>query len=201
VTLVPNGVDTAAYRVPHDRPCDLPVGAVAVYVGTLHGDRLDVDLCASTSEALDGLGQLVLVGPDALAAQERSRLEAAGVVMLGARSSEAVPAYVQHADVLVVPHVVTPFTDSLDPIKLYEYLAGRRPVVSTPVAGFRDVDDDLVVITEPDSFAHEVAAALREPRRPAEAAVPGRAALSDWARRVDDVEHVLERLRSREADA
>ena len=111
------------------------------------------------------------------------------------------PAYVQHADVLVVPHVVTPFTDSLDPIKLYEYLAGRRPVVSTPVAGFRDVDDDLVVITEPDSFAHEVAAALRDPRRPAEAAVPGRAALSDWARRVDDVEHVLERLRSREADA
>jgi glycosyltransferase involved in cell wall biosynthesis len=202
VTLVPNGVDSAAYRLPHDRPCDLPDGAVAVYVGTLHGDRLDVDLCVRTSEALDGIGKLVLVGPDALAAQERSRMEVAGVVTLGARPSEAVPAYVQHADVLVVPHVVTPFTDSLDPIKLYEYQAAGRPVVSTPVAGFRDVDDDLVVIADAGSFALEVADALRNPRGPAEAAaLQPRGALSDWARRVDDVELVLLRLSSRGADA
>ncbi|MFM6848390.1 MAG: glycosyltransferase [Terrabacter sp.] len=201
VTLVPNGVDTAAYRRPHQRPRDLPEGALAVYVGTLHGDRLDVDLCARTSEALVGIGQLVLVGPDALAAQERSRLEVAGVVTLGARPSEAVPAYVQHADVLVVPHVVTPFTDSLDPIKLYEYQAARIPVVSTPVAGFRDVDDDLVVIADAGSFALEVADALRNPRGPAETAVPAPGALSDWARRVDEVELVLHRLSSREADA
>jgi hypothetical protein len=112
-----------------------------------------------------------------------------------------VPAYVQHADVLVVPHVVTPFTDSLDPIKLYEYLAARRPVVSTPVAEFRDVDDDLVVVAEAGSFALEVADALRKPRGPAVAGVPDRVAVSDWARRVDDVVLVLERLRSREADA
>ncbi len=47
-------------------------------------------------------------------------------MLLGARPSADVPAYLQHADVLVVPHIVTPFTDSLDPIKLYEY-AGCRP--------------------------------------------------------------------------
>ena len=52
--------------------------------------------------------------------------------------------YLQHADVLVVPHVVTSFTDSLDPIKLYEYQAVGRPVVSTPVAGFRDADDPRI---------------------------------------------------------
>ena len=146
VTLVPNGVDTAAYRVAHDRPADLPDGPVAVYVGTLHGDRLDIDLCVATAHALDVTRHLVLVGPNALAPEQRSRLDDAGVVMLGARPSSEVPAYVQHADVLVVPHVVTPFTDSLDPIKLYEYQAAGRPVVSTPVAGFRDVVDALVTV-------------------------------------------------------
>ena len=42
-------------------------------------------------------------------------------------------AYLQHADVLVVPHLVNAFTDSLDPIKLYEYQAVDKPVISTPV--------------------------------------------------------------------
>ena len=60
-------------------------------------------------------------------------------MLLGPREHTAVPAYLTNADVLVVPHVVTPFTDSLDPIKVYEYLAAARPVVSTPVAGFREV--------------------------------------------------------------
>ena len=90
----------------------------------------------------------MLLGPDALEATERSTLERAGVVLLGARPSAEVPAYLQHADVLVVPHVVTPFTDSLDPIKLYEYQAAGRPVVSTPVAGFRDAVDDLVTVAD-----------------------------------------------------
>lgn len=124
VTLVPNGVDTAGYLVARERPADLPGGAVAVYVGTLHGDRLDVDLCAATARALQGTGHLVLVGPNALATEQRSRLEATGVVMLGARPSADVPAYLQHADVLVVPHVVTPFTDSLDPIKALRVPSG-----------------------------------------------------------------------------
>ena len=201
VTLVPNGVDGAAYLVPHERPDDLPAGAVAVYVGTLHSDRLDVRLCEATSQALSGLGRLVLVGPNALAAQERSRLVAAGVVMLGARPSAAVPAYVQHADVLVVPHVVTPFTDSLDPIKLYEYQASGRPVVSTPVAGFRDVDDELVTVAAPEAFPLEVVDAVRHPKVPPGARPEAVAQATDWARRVDQVQDVLDRLAGRRADA
>ena len=78
----------------------------------------------------------------ALGADDQARLTDAGALLLGAREHTAVPAYLKNADVLVVPHVVTEFTDSLDPIKVYEYLAAGRPVVSTPVAGFRELDDD-----------------------------------------------------------
>ena len=200
VTLVPNGVDTAAYRVANDRPADLPDGPVAVYVGTLHGDRLDIDLCVATAHALDVTRHLVLVGPNALAPEQRSRLDDAGVVMLGARPSSEVPAYVQHADVLVVPHVVTPFTDSLDPIKLYEYQAAGRPVVSTPVAGFRDVVDELVTVAGHETFAAAVVRALADAGGDGHAATDReRAADADWARRVDQVDVVLQRLRERGA--
>lgn len=201
VTLVPNGVDTAAYAVVHDRPADLPAGRCAVYVGTLHADRLDLDLCAGTARALAGSGHLVLVGPDALVPEQRGRLEAAGVVLLGPRPSTDVPAYVLHADVLVVPHVVTPFTDSLDPIKLYEYQASGRPVVSTPVAGFRDVEDPLVTVAGHETFTAAVVGLLSRGEAPTAAVHPGRAAGADWSRRVDQLSDVIGRLRDRDRRA
>jgi teichuronic acid biosynthesis glycosyltransferase TuaH len=135
---------------------------VAVYVGTLHADRLDVDLCVRTAGALDGVATVVLVGPNALAEGDTRVLREAGVVLLGAKPHEQVPAYLQHADVLLVPHVVTPFTDSLDPLKLYEYQAVARPVVATPVAGFRDSDDTHTTVAGDSTFADAVADALTQ---------------------------------------
>ncbi|WP_404392324.1 glycosyltransferase [Humibacillus xanthopallidus] len=200
VTLIPNGVDAAAYSAAHPRPGDLPDAPVALYAGTLHGDRLDVALCARVAETLAGRGQLVLLGPDALEAAQRSALEDAGVVLLGARPSVEVPAYLQHADVLVVPHVVTPFTDSLDPIKLYEYQAAGRPVVSTPVAGFRDAVDDLVTVASGPSFAAAVVERATTAGASETGPGPGgdreRMALIDWSRRVDQMSVVLTRLRT-----
>ena len=135
VTLVPNAVDVDAYLADTPRPDDLPSGPVVLYVGTLHRDRLDVDLCAALASGLLGTATFVLVGPVALDAADQTLLTGAGAVLLGAREHTTIPAYLKNADVLVVPHVVTEFTDSLDPIKVYEYLAAARPVVSTPVAG------------------------------------------------------------------
>jgi glycosyltransferase involved in cell wall biosynthesis len=118
--------------------------------------------------------------------------------MLGARPSGDVPSYLQHADVLVVPHVVTPFTDSLDPIKLYEYQAAGRPVVATPVAGFRDVDDDRVTVADHETFVSAVVAGVASAAQlngPLLDSAPS--ADADWSRRVEQVAEVLERLRER----
>ncbi|GAA1058088.1 hypothetical protein GCM10017608_04910 [Agromyces luteolus] len=192
VTLIPNGVDAAAYRRPAPRPADLPAGRTALYLGTAHPDRIDVDLCEATARAVAAAGgTLVLVGPNLLGGAATARLEAAGAMLLGPRPSAAVVGYLQHADVLVVPHVVTPFTDSLDPIKLYEYQAVGRPVVSTPVAGFRDVADSRVTVAEAASFPGEVVAAL-ESARPFPDGADGPA--SDWSERVAAMRAVLKRL-------
>ena len=160
VTLIPNAVEVAAYRRPAPRPTDLPDGPVALYLGTVHPDRIDVDLCEATVRALGSTGTLVLVGPNLLTPDQVQRLHAAGARLLGPRPRHEVIGYLQHADVLVVPHVVTAFTDSLDPIKLYEYQAVGRPVVSTAVAGFRDEDDPRITIASGDAFAAAVAAAV-----------------------------------------
>lgn len=189
VTLVQNAVDVAAYRVPIPRPVDLPSGPVALYVGTVHTDRVDVEVCVRTAETLAGTATVVLVGPHPLPANDLARLASAGVLLLGPKPREAVPGYLQHADVLLVPHVVTAFTESLDPIKLYEYAAAGRPVVSTPVAGFRDAAG--VLVGEPSQFPALVGQVLAG----SSGWVPGSGVVADWADRVTAMAAVLARVR------
>ena len=191
VTLIPNAVDVAAYRRPATRPADLPSGPVALYLGTVHPDRIDVDLCEATALALGTQGTLTLVGPNLLGPDAAQRLERAGARLLGARARDEVVGYLQHADVLVVPHVVNAFTDSLDPIKLYEYQAVGRPVVSTAVAGFRDADDSRITIADGADFVAAVVAAV-----PAATRFPDAAGgtTPDWADRVTAMWEVIGRV-------
>ncbi len=192
VVLIPNAVDGHRYREPQNRPTDLPPGPTALYVGTLHEDRLDTQLVVETARQVDALGgTVVLVGPNALGAEERSLLDdAVGLRQLGRRPHEQIPAYLQHADLLIVPHVVTPFTERLDPIKVYEYLAVGRPILSTPVAGFRErADDDLLTVTDRTAFPRCAVTTLRsEHLASCPRTVPA------WSDRVEELQALLEEL-------
>jgi glycosyltransferase involved in cell wall biosynthesis len=192
VTLIPNAVDVEQYLLPHARPDDLPEEPVALYVGTVHRDRIDIDLCVATARVLGSEGHLVLVGPDLVDGQDSRRLSDAGVRLLGARPFTTVPAYLQHADVLVVPHVVDGFTDSLDPIKVYEYRAARRPVVSTPVAGFREqAGRHGVTVASGPAFTAAVRDAITSRSEP----MPPVEDVPLWSDRVVQLREVLGRVR------
>jgi len=169
VHLISNGVDLDALRAPTERPADLPAGRTVVYQGTLSTDRLDIGLCVRLAQAMAGRASVVFVGPDSLSGPDRRALLGAGAVLLGSRPFRDIPAYLQHADLLVVPHVRTPFTESLDPIKAREFVAVGRRVVATPVAGFRDLDPP-VIAAAPGRFVEAVLGALDEAPR---AAGPG----------------------------
>lgn len=192
VHLVPNAVDLAALRTARQRPPDLPPGPIALYLGTIHEDRIDIRLCDQTATELRGIGTLVFVGPISLPRDRFLRMQYNdSIALLGARPREDVPGYLQHADVLVVPHRQTAFTDSLDPIKAYEYLAAGQPIVSTPVAGFREIDEPGVNIVTEQEFPAAVRRALElrgvEPSRKYHRHVPS------WSDRVDTIVQILTR--------
>jgi teichuronic acid biosynthesis glycosyltransferase TuaH len=137
--LVRNGVDLAAHRSAASRALPGPAPHVG-YIGTLHDERLDVDLLVSLASTPD-IGTVHLVGPDSFSPRTRSRLAALpNLILHGPAPAEEVPHWMASLDVLVSPHLVTPFTLSLDAIKAYEYLASGRPVVATPTSGFQLLD-------------------------------------------------------------
>lgn len=187
VHIIPNGVDIGTFREPRRRPADLPSAPIVLYVGTLHEDRLDVELFSRLARALT-FASVVAVGPVALARPTVDVLRRAGVHVLGSRPYSEVPAYMQHAAVIVVPHRITPFTESLDPIKAYECLAVGRPVVATPIAGFRHLGPP-VVVADVAGFIDAVREQLTRPLPPG--CGPLRVAPPDWWQRAVTFGRVL----------
>jgi glycosyltransferase involved in cell wall biosynthesis len=156
-TLIGNGVDARAIRNAVPMETSTP-GPHVVYVGTLHPNRIDVDLLVDLAE--QGPGTLHLVGPESLGGSTRARLAAAGAALHGPVRSTDVPRWLAIADVLVCPHRVDDFTLSLDAIKAYEYLATNTPVVATPSSGFQDLTSPGLSVVTADKFVDAVAAAV-----------------------------------------
>ncbi|MEO0964982.1 MAG: glycosyltransferase [Planctomycetota bacterium] len=165
---IPNGVYAERYAgvaehaiAPHPAIASL-AGPVLGYTGTLHDERIDVELVAALADARPDF-TIALVGP--------SHLRPASRELLGSRNNvrfidpvpfEQVPALMAGFDVSIVPHRVNDFTESLSPLKLYEAMAAGLPMVSTPVAGFRDHADLFDLAASHAGFIAAVERALDE---------------------------------------
>ena len=183
--LLPNGVDCEHYAAIADRP-EPPrwPRPVLGYTGTIHGDRFDVDLLAGVARAFAG-GSVVLVGPDHLTAAEKGRLAGLkNIHLTGPVPYRCIPEMMAEFDLCMVPHVENSFTNSLNPLKLWEYLAAGKPIVSTNVAGFRDYPALCRIGSGVDEFVAACRAALAENgERTAERRAE--AAKHSWDQRID----------------
>lgn len=161
------------------------------YVGTLHDARIDVALLAAAARERPDAA-FVLVGPDLLQQQSRDVLTSLpNVHLLGPRPHADVRGYIEAFDVCLLPNLVNEFTRSLDPLKLYEYLAAGKPVVATPTGATAELAEfvalaatghDLVVAA--DRALRDDAPRLREARREAVRA-------ATWDARAERIERLL----------
>ena len=76
----------------------------------------------------------LLLGPDHDGSIRRSRLQRQrNVLWLGPRPYPTLPAYLRLFDVATIPFAINDITLATSPLKLFEYFAGGRPVVTTPM--------------------------------------------------------------------
>jgi UDP-galactopyranose mutase len=97
-------------------------------------ERFDIDLLREIADMRPDwsfvmVGPVVKIGEDELP-------RAANIHYLGGKSYEQLPSYLSGWDVALMPFAMNESTQFISPTKTPEYLAGGRPVVSTPV---RDV--------------------------------------------------------------
>lgn len=197
--LIQNGVDAGHYgRVldgtgPLPEPADGWPRPVLGYTGSIHPDRVDVPLVESLARRFPQ-GTVALVGPDMLPAGDRRLLQSCpNVVLTGPVPYARVPDFMRAFDVCITPHRVTAFTESLNPIKLWEYLAAGKPIVATDVAGFRNYPQFVRIASDADGFAQAVQDALQEAPTAGEAR-RAEARRNSWDARLDHVLQVLDAL-------
>lgn len=139
IATIRNGVDVDAFiaSAGGPRPRDLPTGAaggrpIIGFVGALY-EWIDFELIRAAAERLPEC-DFVFVGPNNRPNDVESLSKLANVKLLGARPYIDVPAYIAAFDICWVPFAAGDISAAANPVKIYEYLALGKPVVTTPVA-------------------------------------------------------------------
>lgn len=187
----PNGVDSARFqgarRVPDDvEGLERPIVG---YVGVIQ-ERVDVGLVVELARAMPE-ATMVFVGPILAPQHIRPLACLDNVRLLGSRDPSAIPAYVHSFDVCIVPHVDDAFTRSMDPLKVYEYLAAGKPVVARGVAGMGEPEGLIHRAASADDFIAAVRSIAREDRGSPMARMAFARSRS-WGSRVDEMLAIIE---------
>lgn len=160
--VVPNGLAPEEWRAPGRPPswfAGLPRPRV-LYAGVLD-DRLDSTAVREIAARFPG-GTVVLLGPVDPRGPVRALRRVANVRIEGPVGRAELAATVHAADVCVMPHRPNRLTRAMSPLKLYEYLAGGRPVVATDLPPVAAVDPRIVRVGPGGSFADGIAQALSQ---------------------------------------
>jgi len=192
VHRVPNAADPA-FLDRKELPCPAPLAGLprprVGYVGAL-SRWVDFGLVRFLAEARPAWS-FVLIGPG------RGRRELAGlpnVHCLGPRPHGDLPAYLDRFDACLIPFRDEPLTRTVDPVKLYEYLARGRPVVAVRTPALEAFSRVCALASGREAFLKALQRAVEESgeaRRERFRQRVAVAAANTWPHRTEQVLRIL----------
>ena len=194
---VPNGVDYEAFStaalsgaLPPDDVAALPRPIVG-YVGAIN-EKLDYELLRQV--ALEIPCTLILVGPVHLRLDLSGpkMLDLPNVCFLGAKPVSDVARYVAACDVCLMPYKLNEWTAHINPLKLYEYLAAGKPVVSTAIPATAGFEQVIRIAGGQAGFCQHVGHALEERDASLVRDRMNLAAQNTWMARVEKLSELVE---------
>ncbi|HYJ84899.1 MAG TPA: glycosyltransferase [Pyrinomonadaceae bacterium] len=204
VHVFPPGVDLAAFPLSFDSS-DNPRGPQPVlkietlkhpvigYIGGLHR-HVDFDMIVKMANARPDWSW-VFVGP--LQASTEKLEGCRNIYLEGAKPHEELAGCLQRFDVCIVPYLRSAYTETVVPVKVNEYLAAGKPVVSTDLPTVSEFNErhNILITTKNtrDDFLKGIEQALELPNDP-EAIARRRevAALCDWNVQMEAMSTLIE---------
>jgi len=193
--LLPNAVHPdllAKERLPPPPALASLPRPVIGYVGSLsHWTDLDL-LCYVASRRPDW--SFLMIGPvDRLTLPKHLP----NLHFPGEKSYEDVPAYIDNMDVCLIPFVVNELTHTVNPVKVYEYLARGKPVVATDTLAMRGFAHVCCVAQNREHFLAGIDEALQENSANRDMRFEQRVRLAEantWDHRIQKLEEILATL-------
>ena len=102
------------------------------YIGTID-DWFDFNSVCAYAEN-NSNDKIYIIGPVSyLLAEKKKEIEEKykNIIFLGPVEHDLVPSYINESDVLIMPFILNDLIRCVDPVKVYEYLYLKKPVVST----------------------------------------------------------------------
>lgn len=159
-----HGVDFELFAAPlqkNNGPSDLTdmPKPIIGFIGSVDDCNPDVEFLGKVADLLPQMS-FVIIGREQM---DCSALKARkNVRMLGQKPYELVPEYGKKFDVALLPLRQSRWADAVNPLKLKEYLAMGKPVVSTPFPQLRQYLDVVYEAKTPQTFAASIQRAISE---------------------------------------
>ncbi len=190
VHLFPYGVNLERFSM--DGPAITPHAAPRIgYVGGI-SQHLDTELIADIA-AMRPEWNLILIGPDEPGGEGLPNLP--NIHRIGHLRHDLLPGWIRGFDIGLIPYRRSRYTDTVYPVKLNEYLAVGRPVVSVDLPALEGFDEDGVLMLVPPRAQDFVEAIEIMLHRADDSALVQRrrqiAETHDWSRRVEEMDRVI----------
>lgn len=202
-TLIRDGIDRAPFQqtAPRakqngstERADELARGEITVgFWGTMWEYNLDVPLLQNITRARPNW-QWHFIGAydlDPTRPSLAQTLVAPNVHFHSTVSRETLARYAESFDVCILPTPVTPFNLARDPLKVYEYLACYKPVVSTNLEQLANMPY-VYLAHDADEFLNHIERAARE--KIDHAALDAYLQEQTWDKRTDALLNAIEKL-------
>jgi glycosyltransferase involved in cell wall biosynthesis len=137
-------------------------GPVIGYLGGVDPWKIDVELLRHVARRHPEWS-IALVGYVWFGFDRSVFADCPNIHLLGPQAYEDFPAFLKGMDVCIMPFPLNDVTLRGDALKAYEYLAGGRPVVSTPVPAARRLSEAVRIAETPEAFVAAIEAALSDP--------------------------------------
>ena len=129
------------------------------YIGVI-SDWFDLDLVYKAAKSLPDFS-FVIIGPVEISIDKVKGLS--NVYFLGSKTHSVLQLYLQSSQVGIIPFLRTNLIESVNPIKLYEYMAAGLPVVSTSWRELEYLDSPAFLAKDHDQFIDYIKKIVTEP--------------------------------------
>ncbi len=200
IHILNNAADSSVFKKALEekflRPKELEgkVGKVVGFVGNLDELRINYSLIKKAALHYKDV-TFLLVGPlNNIQYMELGLVDIPNIIFTGGKHLHDLPQYLQYMDCALIPFLCNTLTKSIYPLKINEYLAAGKPIVTTNFSeDIQNFKEYVYLANSEEDFIHLIAKAL-EPQ--CETTIKNRVALAEtnsWTARVEQFWKIVEK--------